>query len=275
MYYPYYRGKQYELIAIREQAQLLAEREFTPIIEPVKEQLNGLIRTLDGLRDVNGRVILVSNPQHGHFSRRNAELMELIQRRYGDWEDLIVGVLLSPRTDLAEFNDLLDQIGNREVGLIHNGFTAGRELVGCIGGKPNISTSVFVDSSHVDLDVLYQSLFDGQQRKIIVRDGYKRRVRNSDHPECELFSTLHLTYEIERATGFGDFLIVGDDYSETGGPAYTVALHLTYIDDGNDGKMFIRHFKSDRQDTPTDPGGKFIEALAKLVQHLGSELINL
>ena len=28
--------------------------------------------------------------------------------------------------------------------------------------------------------------------------------------------------------GFGDFLIVGDDYSDTGGPAYAVAIHLTF-----------------------------------------------
>ena len=65
--------------------------------------------------------------------------------------------------------------------------------------------------------------------------------------------------------GFGDFLIVGDEYSESGGPAYTVAIHLTYIDADKDDEMHIRHFKSDRQDTPKDPAGKFAEALAKLI----------
>ena len=51
MYYPYFRGKQNELIAIRELSQLIAESNFVPIIEPVKEQLSGLIRALDSLRD--------------------------------------------------------------------------------------------------------------------------------------------------------------------------------------------------------------------------------
>ena len=52
-------------------------------------------------------------------------------------------------------------------------------------------------------------------------------------------------------------------YSESGGPAYAIAIHLTYLEDDND--MFIQHFVSDRVNTPTDPAGKFLEALGKLV----------
>lgn len=65
--------------------------------------------------------------------------------------------------------------------------------------------------------------------------------------------------------GFGDYLIVGDDYQEGGGPAYTIAIHLTFIDGAREDVMYIQHFKSDRQDTPKDPAGKFAEALAKLI----------
>ncbi|MNE21821.1 hypothetical protein D3C80_1149990 [compost metagenome] len=35
-----------------------------------------------------------------------------------------------------------------------------------------------------------------------------------------------------------------------------------------DNAMYIYHFKSDRQDTPTDPAGKFYEALTKLIAKL-------
>ena len=68
--------------------------------------------------------------------------------------------------------------------------------------------------------------------------------------------------------GFGDFLIVGDNYSETGGPAYAVAIHLTFIDPDKDDSMWIYHFVSERQDTPTDPAGKFAEALEKMMRIL-------
>jgi hypothetical protein len=68
--------------------------------------------------------------------------------------------------------------------------------------------------------------------------------------------------------GFGDFLIVGDDYSEAGGPAYAVVIHLTFIDPEQDDSMLIYHFKSQRQDTPVDPAGKFAEALDRMVAKL-------
>jgi hypothetical protein len=41
MYHPYFRGKQYELITVRETAPVLAASNFVPIIEPVKEALGG------------------------------------------------------------------------------------------------------------------------------------------------------------------------------------------------------------------------------------------
>jgi hypothetical protein len=69
--------------------------------------------------------------------------------------------------------------------------------------------------------------------------------------------------------GFGDFLIVGDEYSESGGPAYAIAIHLTFIDPDQDDLMQIYHFKSDQQSTPTDPAGKFAEALEVMMETIG------
>jgi hypothetical protein len=69
-------------------------------------------------------------------------------------------------------------------------------------------------------------------------------------------------------SGFGDFLIVGDVYSEGGGPAYAVAIHLTYIDADDDDVMYVYHFVSTTNDTPTDPAGKFGQALQKLIDKL-------
>ena len=102
-----------------------------------------------------------------------------------------------------------------------------------------------------------------------MRDGFQKR-RNADHPDLEKFSDLHVTFQEDGMDGFGDFLIVGDDYSESGGPAYAVAIHLTFIDDTKDDEMFIRHFISTTIDTPTDPAGKFGQALQKLIDTLDS-----
>ena len=37
MYYPYFRGKLYELVLLREQASFLANNHIHPIIEPVRD----------------------------------------------------------------------------------------------------------------------------------------------------------------------------------------------------------------------------------------------
>ena len=47
-----------------------------------------------------------------------------------------------------------------------------------------------------------------------------------------------------------------------------LAIHLTFIDPNAENQMFIYHFVSDSNATPTDPAGKFAEALAKLIAKL-------
>lgn len=61
-YYPYFRGKQNELILLRENAKFLKDANFTPIIEPVKESVGGLKRTLEALSVERVEVILIVNP---------------------------------------------------------------------------------------------------------------------------------------------------------------------------------------------------------------------
>ena len=113
---------------------------------------------------------------------------------------------------------------------------------------------------------LYQKHFKDAER-VLLRDGFEKRT-NRNHPPVEFFSDLHATYEDENMEGFGDFLIVGNDYSESGGPAYSVAIHITFIDPDKDYEMHIHHFKSIRQDDPKDPAGKFAEALDKMIAEL-------
>ena len=92
---------------------------------------------------------------------------------------------------------------------------------------------------------LYQKHFKGAKR-VLLRDGFER-MRNADYVLVTPFSDLHATFGDEDMDGFGDFLIVGDEYRESGGPAYAVAIHLTFIDPDQDNAMQIYHFVSDRR----------------------------
>ena len=82
MYHPYFRGKQYELITIRELAPLLKTAGFCPIIEPVREDLSGLDKALDAVVDADGRAIVIVNPHHGDLSGAGRPLTELLKDKF-------------------------------------------------------------------------------------------------------------------------------------------------------------------------------------------------
>lgn len=265
MYFPYFRGKQYELITIREMAPLLAASRFVPIIEPVREPLSGLKRALDEIVAAGGRAVVIVNPQYGDHVGNDGPISDLLNEDFSENENILPGIFLSDRITTEEVSEYRAHHEEKNIALIHAGFTDPRGLVAEIGADASIS-HIFFEAS---CGRLYRRHFTAGE-KVLVRDGFQRRI-NREHPPVEFFSDLHVTYGDENVDGFGDFLTVGDDYSETGGPAYAVAIHLTFIDDDNDDAMFVHHFVSDSQDTPTDPAGKFAEALEKLIEDLDGE----
>ncbi|GAB1840275.1 sce7725 family protein [Achromobacter xylosoxidans] len=265
MYHPYFRGKQFELITIREMAKLLAEKNFVPVIEPVRESLGGLKKTLSAVCDAGGRAIVIVNPYHGDHQEDGASITGLLQDGFKDVDNISAGILLRSDMTVEEVMACYGQHANHRPVLIHAGFTEPKALAAALEDGMSGLTNVFIED-HAKL--LYRKHFD-QSTRILVRDGFKR-LRNADYPAMEEFSDLHVTYDDLGMTGFGDFLIVGDVYSEGGGPAYAVAIHLTFIDPDKDDVMYIYHFVSDTKDTPTDPAGKFAQALTKLIKKLDS-----
>ena len=76
MYYPYLRGKQFELIALRDVANENPDNHnICPIIEPVKENLKFLDNTIKGLKDHGEKFILVLNPNEGDFRGKSIDLV--------------------------------------------------------------------------------------------------------------------------------------------------------------------------------------------------------
>lgn len=264
MYYPYFRGKQFELVAIRETAPLLSRSGFTPIIEPVRETLSGLSRAIRVMQEHAAQSIIIVNPQLGDHSSDNATVSSLIQEEILNDAQILPGVVATSGMTVSQVEEVWEPFSNAGIAVIHAGFTEAESLAAAARRHGQVRANVFLE----DLSgKLYRRHFRSLGKAILVKDGFTQR-KNRDYPEEDSFSELHITYPDEGVDAFGDFLIVGDNYSETGGPAYAVAIHLTYVDQARDGAMFVRHFVSDRKDTPQDPAGKFGEALAKLVQFL-------
>jgi hypothetical protein len=266
MYHPYFRGKQYELITIRETATLLAASGFRPIIEPVREALSGLHKALDAVAEATGRAIVIVNPHHGDLSGDGESLTELLKNRFPDLPGISAGILLkhdmTPEDAMTSYKEHADHTPV----FVHAGFTDAKGLAAKLSKPTKNQCHIFSDHF---CGKLYQKHFKGAHR-VLVKDGFDKK-RNRDYDPVEPFSDLHATFLDEGMDGFGDFLIVGDEYSESGGPAYAVAIHLTFIDPDQDDAMMVYHFLSERKDTPKDPAGKFAEALAKMMKTLNAK----
>jgi hypothetical protein len=266
MYHPYFRGKQFELIAIRESATIMADAGFVPIIEPVREALKGLERALTAVCEAGGQAIVIVNPFHGDHAENGLSISSLLEEGFLDKDGINAGILLKNDMSVDDAIASYESHAAHQTVFVHAGFTEAKSLAEKLGNDLAGSRHVFFEKY---CHKLYRKHFKDAASRVLLRDGFERR-RNADHPPVELFSDLHVTFEEEDMDGFGDFLIVGDDYSEGGGPAYAVAIHLTFIDPDKDDVMYIYHFVSTTKDTPTDPAGKFGQALDKLIGKLNT-----
>ena len=260
MYYPYFRGKQFDLLAIKESAEIIASAGFHPIIEPVKESLGGIERCISALNEASGQAILIANPKHGDYKENNSDLHDFLHEKSLEYDSISVGILLTEDMSSEYALTMYNEYYALNPVFIHDGFQQAKLFSQMLERAEINAEHIFIEEQS---GKIYRRNFT-DYRRILVRDGFEKRT-NRKHPDDEFFSDLHLTYSEEGAEGFGDFLTVGDDYSESGGPAYAVAIHITYINSNDDDIMYVRHFKSDRQDSPSDPAGKFLEALEKLV----------
>lgn len=262
MYYPYFRGKQYELLTIRETAPLLARSGFTPIIEPVKETLSGLERALQSVSDAKGSSIVIINPRYGDHAYDGEKISNFLVDQF-EAGNVKAGILLTEKTDVNDALDIYCRHLKLNPCFIHNGFEGASILASNLNDQNALQ--IFIEN----ISSRRRTRHFKESPKTLIRDGLTKR-KNADYPFKEEFSDLHLTFIEEGLSGFGDFLIAGDDYSEGGGPAYAVAIHITFINPQDDDAMYIYHFVSDTKDTPTDPAGKFSEALSKLIKQLES-----
>lgn len=265
MYFPYFRGKQFELIAVRNLATLLERSNFTPIIEPVRDPMesesqSSLERALDEVQEASGNVVLVVNPKYGDLARNDDRIAKFIHKNT-QYSCVTPGVILDERIGVEEVTKLLEQWPTSRVALIHYGFGDVKSLAQEINQRTGEVRHVFVEPH---CGRLYRANFD-ESEGVLIRDGFEK-MPNAEYSLDDFFSDLHITYHMEGVGGFGDFSIVGDEYFDSGGAPYAVALHLTYIAPSKDDAMHICHFVSDSNQTQTDPAGKFLEALTKLVE---------
>ncbi|MDP8208968.1 MAG: sce7725 family protein [Candidatus Electryonea clarkiae] len=260
MYFPYFRGKQYELIALREASEWLNAKSVIPIVEPVRSNYNNLINCISTIHSNKQKLGLVINPNLGDFSQDSFDKSLFASLETDEFHGTLIPViLLNNSTTLDTISGIFELFDNNHFIIVHNGIN---DYVRSFltGNNDRIDYHVFDEQSSKSRS--YRSRFD-MKKRVILEDAFIHAQKNAEYPEENYFSDLCFYYNEDNYVGFGDYGVVGKVFSDTGGPAYAVAIHLTYQKEKD--QLFVRHFISDSNDKPVNVAGKFNEALLKFV----------
>jgi len=265
MYFPFLRGKQFELIALKEICDVMSlnRAKVSPIIEPVK-QSSTLNTTLNELKKNDINFSLVINPRVGDLKDKVDVLSDYVGSSLSNYSNFEIAVNISERTNHAIIQKALAKlVGNPfKLTLIHNIESLKvNELLDSYSRIFPIENNVI---NFKETGSRYYREFDSNTR-VRLDDGFSIQEKNKDYLTIldSKFSEEHLYYRDDGYKGFSDYLTIGDNYNESGFLPFAIAIHLTYLADGN--KIRVKHFVSDSNDDTSDTAGKFSEALEKLI----------
>lgn len=261
MYFPIMRGRQFELLALREcVSKNILSNQIIPIVEPVKVS-STYTKTVDSFIKAGKSIAIIRNPQVGSWSRylnteSNTKVREQVYEQLND-ANVISSFYVTPILDACI------ELATK------NRISIDRLLLLCTNPE-YISNYEEVIGGSVPLYNVIPDRSDFRRRirpnRVMCEDHFPKQTRNIDYSDIktEFFSSDHLYYADDGFKGFSDYSVVGEEYSETGFAPYAVAIHIVYFDEKR--ILRIAHFVSDSNDDISDPARKFAEAVEKLVE---------
>ncbi|MDL2216070.1 sce7725 family protein [Ruminococcaceae bacterium OttesenSCG-928-N02] len=263
MYFPYIRGRQYELLALRELASNNLLGDFVmPVIEPVKLSPT-LIKTIAEYIRVKHSVAVIRNPAVGSFMKDYKEAKadtkeETYKKEFAQlYEDDLILKSIILQKNATSLLSHWDKNGiEKQNLLVVNTDRNYLDLFDEAFGGNNPRYALIPDESAFRRRI--------KRNRVILDDKFEKQSRNADYQETddEFFSDDHLYFEDDGLKGFADYSVVGNDYQEAGFAPYAVAIHIVYF--ATDNSLRIKHFVSDSNEDISNPAKKFYEAVSKL-----------
>lgn len=263
MYFPYVRGRQYELLALRELVETdKLSSNIIPIVEPVKLS-STLLKTIDIFVSKNKPIAIICNPKVGSFSADMKDKdgednnQQKFLRQLKNENIIKTHIIKNNSVQQLETWEKIMNISKNEWIVINNNREFQLEY-----------DKLFQNETPKFVLIPDESSFRRQVRhhRVLLVDRFNKCIRNSDYKnqEDEFFSDDHLYYETDGFIGFSDYSTIGKDYLESGFAPYAVAIHVVYFDENH--KLRVHHFVSDTNEDPSNTAGKFYEAVRKLAE---------
>lgn len=266
MYFPLLRGKQFELIALKEFAGTHPENKWVfPIIEPVRVMQpshikSSLMKAAEVLSQNRIPYSIILNPERGDYA------------------------ISSNRLTVADFLNMFKELENRPI----PAFFAGGKSMDVINaidenGLEDVMV-VFEDSFDIEeagelcsnKAVSYIVCGDADSRsnmRFLMRTG-KKIIRLDDKfivrkPNTEYrgrdedsYTEEFFYYKEDKFYGFSDYCVLPKEFSEGGGTPTAIAIHMTYRKKQD--SVWVRHFVSDETYDTQNIRNKFGSAVKHL-----------
>lgn len=274
MYYPYLRGRQNELLCLRE----LLEKDnlsdtITPVIEPVK-CTSTFFSTIKKFIEKERRVIVIVNPQVGTFVKEYKEILKDAETSDSD----------KVKSTAEEYQAILHSekvvkayiLNSRTAKKIAETEAEKKEKLFLISENKGddqffieYGDALTTKAALIPKDEDFKDEVDSDC--VILEDCYEKEKRNVDYIEKPdvFFSKNHLIYTKRGYVGFSDYSVVGKNYEESGFAPLAIAIHITYFDERN--VLWVHHFVSESNQNISDPARKFQEAMDNLIGWEGFE----
>lgn len=250
IYYPYFRGRQFDLRSLTEFASQAMTKNVIPIIEPVRD-VPALPKTIATFGAHQQPLAVIQNPQVDHYNFQAAKRYPIddlftapsIQRAY----------VLTPLLPARLLNDSLVIVQHY----------ADLKLFLDRGWIPDSATLLVPPEARI------RQLLTGRRFGHLF-DHYAVPEHSFDFTEMpDSFWSNDIEFARQyHEIGFSDYLTQGATYFDHGHPSRTVALHLIYLANG---QVRIRHFVSDQHDDFKHQREKYFEALAKAVKWIKTQ----
>lgn len=279
MYFPYLRGRQNELLCLREllDAGKLSSKVI-PIIEPVKFS-STLFSTLTKFIEMGHQVIVIRNPEVGSFRKESGDMIKNIEKESDEKKKEKIRKTLegykevwnNPQIQKAYLvdDDVISMVREKKLDakdVVMINIKKGNYRYYEEYGEEIIGKYTVVPKGGDFEDIIEDDI-------IILEDSYRKAKRNIDYIENpdELFSRNHIVYKKRGFVGFSDFSMVGNDFDESGFAPLAIVIHIMYF--GNRDELKIHHFVSESNESISDPARKFEEAMNKLVNWENFDII--
>ena len=246
MYIPYFRGKQFDLLALKESVPdgLLA-KDTVPLIEPVRDSAH-LRKTLEAFIKHEREILVIDNPEVGQVQKGVVKIHEI--------KDLFDGLYVTP---VYLLNHSFNPAWIKREDFIFLSKSYLKDILAEVGSyRPRYH--IITDSARLRKAV--------PNNRVLLTDPFTRLSNGADYLELEdeFYSDDSKYFKEDGYIGYSNYGIDGEAYYDKVYPSRSMVLHILYLDRYK--SVRIKHFVSDSNDSVANPAGKFFEALKKLTE---------